>query len=66
MAETDSQAPKAFISYSWSSPDHKAWVLNLANELEQSGVHVILDEWYLREGADKYAWFRRCRARVFG
>jgi hypothetical protein len=27
--------PKAFISYSWSSPEHQNWVLNLATQLRE-------------------------------
>jgi len=50
------QSPRTFISYSWSSPEHEARVLQLATELEESGVDVILDKWDLREGADKYAY----------
>lgn len=44
--------PKLFVSYSWSSPEHEAWVLRLAEELVSSGVDVILDKWDLREGHD--------------
>ena len=44
--------PKLFISYSWSSPDHEARVLQLANELRDNGVDAILDKWDLREGQD--------------
>src|SRR5205807_3379805 len=35
------------------------WVLKLATELEELGVHVILDKWDLREGADKYAFMAK-------
>ena len=35
-------APKLFISYSWSSPEHEQWVVDLATELRESGVDVIL------------------------
>jgi len=49
MAEEN---PKLFISYSWTSPDHEQWVLNLASELRESGVDVILDKWDLKEGQD--------------
>ncbi|MGM4987516.1 SEFIR domain-containing protein [Tardiphaga sp. 841_E9_N1_2] len=45
-------APKAFISYSWTSPKHEQWVIELANELVENGVDVILDKWNLREGHD--------------
>lgn len=44
--------PKTFISYSWTSPDHESWVLNLATELREVGVDVILDKWDLKEGHD--------------
>jgi hypothetical protein len=45
--------PKAFISYSWSSPSHQKWVLDLAMSLRENGVDVLLDKWELREGHDK-------------
>ncbi|MFC2073148.1 SEFIR domain-containing protein [Chloroflexota bacterium] len=44
--------PKLFISYSWSNQDHEKWVINLANELVENGVDVILDKWHLKEGQD--------------
>ena len=44
--------PKLFFSYSWTSPDHEQWVLNLASDLRESGVDVILDKWDLKEGQD--------------
>jgi hypothetical protein len=31
----------------------------LAKDLEESGVHVIIDKWDLREGADKYAFMEK-------
>lgn len=45
-------APKAFISYSHDSQEHKKWVLNLATRLRNSGVDAILDQWELRPGDD--------------
>jgi hypothetical protein len=59
MSETEVKSPKTFISYSWSSLEHEEWVLNLASELVESGVDVILDKWALGEGADKYAFMER-------
>lgn len=44
--------PKVFISYSWSSPEHEEWVLDLANELHKDNIHVVLDKWDLRPGQD--------------
>ncbi len=47
--------PKVFISYSWTSDEHKKWVLNLATKLvEEAGVDVILDQWDLKPGYDRF------------
>ena len=43
-------APKAFISYSWDSDAHKAWVKSLAECLRRDGVDVVLDQWHLGFG----------------
>ncbi|MEZ1316049.1 TIR domain-containing protein [Pseudomonas fluorescens] len=48
--------PKVFISYSWSSPSHERWVLDLAENLMASGIEVKLDKWDLRPGADSVAF----------
>lgn len=50
---------KLFISYSWSSPEHEQWVLNLATELVEAGVDVTLDKWDLKEGYDAYAFMEK-------
>nr|5Y8F_A Chain A, Sefir domain protein [Bacillus cereus F65185]5Y8F_B Chain B, Sefir domain protein [Bacillus cereus F65185] len=48
-------SPHVFISYSWSSEDHKEWVLDLANKLmKESGVEVILDRWHGVVGHDRF------------
>lgn len=39
---------KVFIAYSWDNEPHKAWVLNLANQLLANGVNVILDQYELK------------------
>ncbi|MBA4709589.1 toll/interleukin-1 receptor domain-containing protein [Aquitalea aquatica] len=51
--------PRAFISYSWSNPEHEQWVVDLADELGDSGVHVLLDKFDLREGHDSIAFMER-------
>ena len=51
--------PKLFISYSWTSADHVDWVVQLATELRESGVDVILDKWDLKEGHDKHAFMEK-------
>lgn len=48
----DSVPPRAFISYSWSSPSHETWVLGLATRLREDGVEAILDKWDLKPGHD--------------
>jgi hypothetical protein len=48
--------PKLFISYSWSSPDHEAWVVSFAEELVSQGIQVILDKWDLQPGHDANAF----------
>ena len=52
-------APKLFISYSWSNAEHEQWVIDLATELRESGVDVILDKWDLKEGHDAVAFMEK-------
>lgn len=47
---TELKQPKVFISYSWSSPEHQEWVLDLARTLHDDNVDVVIDKWNLREG----------------
>ena len=54
MSDQSSPAVRAFISYSWSSPTHEAWVIQLASRLREDGVDVILDKWDLKPGHDAY------------
>lgn len=51
--------PKLFISYSWSNPEHEQWVIDLATELRESAVDVVLDKWDLKEGHDAYAFMEK-------
>jgi len=51
--------PKVFISYSWSSPQHEQWVLDLAERLSGDGVIVVLDKWDLKEGQDKHVFMEQ-------
>lgn len=51
----DERAPVVFISYCWTSEEHKKWVLDLATKLmEKSGVDVILDRWHGIVGHDRF------------
>lgn len=52
-------APKLFVSYCWSTPDHEQWVIDLSSELTQSGIEVVLDKWDLREGHDAVAFMEK-------
>ena len=52
MEEQTQPHINAFISYSWDSDEHKAWVLKLATDLRRHGVDVMLDQWDLRLGDD--------------
>lgn len=44
--------PKVFVSYSHDSPEHKMWVMKLAEKLFKHGVEVLLDAWELKPGVD--------------
>ncbi|BDT69644.1 hypothetical protein os1_38350 [Comamonadaceae bacterium OS-1] len=47
-----STIPKAFLSYSHDSLEHKKWVLDLATRLRNNGVESIIDQWSLGPGDD--------------
>ena len=51
--------PKVFISYSWTSDPHVAWVEALAERLCTDGVDVVFDRYDLKKGHDKYAFMER-------
>ena len=51
--------PKAFISYSHDTPEHKQWVLNLATKLRASGIDAVLDLWELKPGDDLPSFMER-------
>jgi hypothetical protein len=42
--------PSAFVSYSWDSESHKAWIRDLSTTLREDGVDVKLDQWELVPG----------------
>jgi TIR domain len=51
--------PKAFISYSWTSPGHQEQVRQWAERLLSDGIEVIIDVCDLKEGHDKYSFMER-------
>ena len=52
-------SPKAFVSYSWSSKEYIDLIRSYAERLVSDGVDVILDQWSLSEGQDKYAFMEQ-------
>jgi TIR domain len=44
--------PKAFISYSHDTLEHKKWILELATRLRNNGIDAILDQFELQPGDD--------------
>jgi hypothetical protein len=48
-----------FVSYSWASDQHIAWVTNLARRLRANGVDVHLDRWDVRLGHDLNLFMER-------
>ena len=59
-AERDSAVsesrPCAFVSYSWTSPEHQARIKEWADQLLLDGIDVKLDIYDLSEGNDKFAY----------
>lgn len=52
-------APKVFISYSWKPIANKQKTIELAERMTNEGVNIILDEWNLSEGQDKYEFMEQ-------
>ncbi len=52
-------APKIFISYSWSTSAFQNQVRLWAERLASDGIEIILDQFDLREGQDKYHYMER-------
>jgi len=52
-------SPKAFISYSWSSPGHRELIRSYGERLLNDGIDVVLDQWSLAEGQDKYKFMEQ-------
>lgn len=56
---TDLVADKVFISYSWSTPEHEQWVINLAKQLELNKVPVVFDKWDVQDGQNLNQFMQR-------
>src|SRR5439155_18031704 len=48
------QPIRVFISYSWDSDVHKDWVREFADKLATNGIDIILDQYDLRIGEDRF------------
>ena len=59
MGKKKAKRPKAFISYSWSTPGHCDRIRSYAERLVSDGVEVVLDQWDLSEGQDKNAFMEK-------
>ncbi len=54
MPHSDEQRIRAFISYSWDSEKHKDWTRGFADALASNGIEIILDQYDLHPGADRF------------
>lgn len=52
----DSINPTCFISYAWGTPEHERWVIQLAKDLRNADIDVLLDRWNVVPGSnlDRY------------
>lgn len=53
------EVKKIFISYSWTTTNHEQRVLDIATELVDNGIDVVLDKWDLKEGEDADKFMER-------
>jgi len=51
--------PKCFVSYSWTSEEFKSQIVDWCERLCQDGIDILLDQWALGEGEDKYHFMER-------
>lgn len=51
--------PKVFLSYSWTSNEYGARVVDLANRLQDAAVEVVVDQAHLTGGQDANAFMER-------
>lgn len=45
--------PRVFLSYSWDSDEHEAWVKDLTICLRRDGIEVLSDQFHLHPGMEK-------------
>ena len=49
--------PRCFISYAWGVDEHERWVIQLATDLRNIGIEVVLDRWVNAEPGASIARF---------
>jgi hypothetical protein len=59
LAISEEGNPRVFISYSWDSNEHRDWVLTFATRLRLESVDVVLDEWNLGLGENRFHFMER-------
>lgn len=56
---TKTDSPIVFFSYSWKPIQNKNNIVDIARKLVSDGITVLLDEWSLSEGQDKYKYMEK-------
>ena len=57
--------PSCFISYAWGESSHEKWVLQLAKDLRNADVDMILDRWHGTPGKNLNRFIERIDAADF-
>lgn len=57
--KSEVKPPKVFISYSWTSVEHRDRIRHYAERLRNEHVDVLLDIWDLSPGQDKNAYMEK-------
>jgi hypothetical protein len=52
----EDKKPTCFISYAWGAPEHQRWVMQLAKDLRNADIDILLDRWNVVPGSnlDRY------------
>lgn len=61
----DYTKPSCFISYAWGDVLHERWVNDLAKDLRNAGINVILDKWHNPPGASITKFIEQIEAADF-
>ena len=61
----EEKSPTCFISYAWGVPEHERWVLQLAKDLRNAGVDVLLDRWHSPPGSNLDLFIERISSSDF-